>query len=149
MKPDLNPELKELIDQIAQKNMYSGNKIPDSIMRMFEIVEDDSHIGILVPYWLSVLQEGRGPRKTTTDHGLVKIIYAWMQKRNLFKSGTEKGKLNEAKSMTWYINKYGNKQFRTKVFIDIYKSLREETVKKVMDKFGFFVTQVTHENGII
>jgi hypothetical protein len=145
MIPNLKPEMAELIQNISQKNMYSGNKIPKSIMDMFTIVEDDFHCGILVPYWLSVLQEGRGPRKSTKDYGLAKIIYRWMEKHNMFKSQTPKGKINEAKSLTWYIDKYGNKHFRSKTFIDIYKTERQKTIEKIDKKFSETISKITME----
>jgi hypothetical protein len=143
MMPDLNPELTEFISAIGRRNIYSGNKIPESIMRQFEIEEDMSHIGILVPFWLSVLERGRGPRKSNKDHGLWRKIYAWMQKRNMFRSVTAKGKINEAKAMTWYINKYGNEQFRKKVYIDIYTSERAKLVDNIYEKFSAEIYKVT------
>lgn len=114
-------------------------------MSMFEIIEDNEHAGILVPYWLSVLERGRGPRKSTKDHGLINKIYAWMQKRNLFRSQTPQGKFNEARSMTWYINKYGNKQFRNKVFIDIYQTERARTIEQINNKFNILIGKITME----
>jgi len=142
---DLKPELQELIDNIAKKNMYSGNKISDSIMKMFEIEVRDDGAGILVPYWLGVLQRGRGPRKSTKDSGLWRIIYKWMQRRNMFRSGTAKGKINEAKYVTWYINKYGNKQFRNKIFVDIYETERKKTIEKIDKKFSLIIGKITME----
>jgi len=50
MIPNLKPEMAELIQNISQKNMYSGNKISESIMRQFEIEEKEYSIGILVPF---------------------------------------------------------------------------------------------------
>ena len=140
---DLKPELQELINNIAKRNMYSGNKISDSIMKLFEIEVRDDGAGILVPYWISVLQRGRGPRRSTKSSGLVKIIYRWMQKRNMFKSSTAKGKLNEAKYLTWYINKYGNQQFRSKVFVDIYETERKKTIEKIDNKFSLIIGKIT------
>jgi len=140
---DLKPELQELIDNIAKRNMYSGNKISDSIMKLFEIEVRDTGAGILVPYWISVLQRGRGPRRSTKSSGLVKIIYRWMQKRNMFKSNTAKGKLNEAKYLTWYINKYGNQQFRSKTFVDIYETERKKTIEKIDNKFSLIIGKIT------
>jgi len=142
---DLKPELQELIDNIAKKNMYSGNKISDSIMKMFEIEVRDDGAGILVPFWISVLQKGRGPRKSTKNYNLWKIIYKWMQRRNMFKSGTAKGKINEAKFVTWYINKYGNKQFRSKTFVDIYETERKKTIEKIDKKFSLIISKITME----
>jgi hypothetical protein len=145
MNPDLKPEMQELINNISTKNTYSGNKISESIMRQFEIEETDRNCGILVPFWLSVTQKGRGPRKSNTNHNLWKIIYRWMEKRNMFKSGTAKGKVNEAKSVTWYINKYGNQQFRNKVFIDIYETERKRTIEKIDAKFSQAISKITME----
>ena len=66
-----------------------------------------------------------------------------MQKRNMFKSSTAKGKINEAKQVTWYINKYGNKQFRNNAFTDIYTKVRTETIEKVNKKFGQQISKIT------
>ena len=140
---ELKPELEELIRNISQKNMYSGNKIPESIMRQFEIETTDTSAGILVPYWLSVLEHGRGKRRSNKDSGLVNKIYAWMQKRNMFRSVTAKGKMNEARFLTWYINKYGNKQFRSKVFVDIYTAERKKTIEKIDKKFSLAIGKIT------
>jgi hypothetical protein len=143
MIPNIKPELMELISNISQKNMYSGNKISDSIMHMFTIEETDLNAGITVPYWLSVLEHGRGARKSSSDHGLYKKIYNWMARRGMFRSKTERGKLNEAKSMTWYINKYGNKQFRNKTFVDIYTTERKKTIAKIEEKFSKEINKIT------
>jgi len=145
MIPDIEPILKEFIANIANKNGYYGNKIPDSVMRMIEIEITEDSQGVLAPYWLPVLEHGRGPRKSTKDSGLVKIIYKWMEKRNMFRSATPQGKFNEAKSMTWYINKYGNKHFQSRVFVDVYTSERQKTIEKINAKYGEAITTITME----
>lgn len=140
---DLKPELEEMVKLIGQRNSYSGNKISDSIMKMFTVEITDLHDGILVPYWLGVLERGRGPRKSNVDTGLYKKIYKWMEKHNMFKSGTASSKLREAKQMTWYINKYGNKQFRSKTYIDVYNSVRKQTIEKIEKKFSEKISKIT------
>jgi hypothetical protein len=72
---DLKPELEEMIKAISQKNMYSGNKIPESIMKLFTVEITELHDGILVPYWLGVLEHGRGPRRSNVNTELWKKIY--------------------------------------------------------------------------
>ena len=143
MIPDLKPELQDMIKQISTKNTYSGNKISDSIMKMFEVEDKELNAGILVPFWLGVLERGRGPRKSSTDHKLYLKIYRWMQKRGMFKSSTPEGKIREAKSMTWYINKFGNKQFRNKTFIDIYTTVRKQTIVNIEKKFSEQISKIT------
>lgn len=125
--------------------MYSGNKISDSIMRMFTIEETDFNCGIIVPYWLGVLERGRGPRSKSTDHGLYIKIKRWMAKRGMFKSGTAKGQENEAKRLTWYINHWGNKQFNrgNPIFMDIYTSERKKTIEKINKKFEKEISKIT------
>lgn len=145
MIPDVKPELQELINNIAQRNGYYGNKIPASIMNMFELIESDYNCGILVPYWIPVLQKGRGARRGTKDSGLVKVIYKWMERRGMFRSNTPKGKQNEARFMTLYINKHGNQHFRSKVFVDVYDSERKKTIEKVDKKFSIQIGKVTME----
>jgi hypothetical protein len=149
MKPDIKPELQQMIDNIAKKNMFYGNKIPDSIMSQFEIVEGLFHCGVLVPFWLSVLQRGRGGRKGKRDSGLWMRIYSWMERRGMFKRAaggkfpTKQNKINQAKGVTWYINKYGNKQFRDKKFIDIYESERKIFIAEVDKKFSAEISRIT------
>lgn len=141
--PDLKPEFEDLISAIAKRNGFYGNRIPASIMKMFEVVITENGGGILVPYWISVLQKGRGPRRSTKDHGLWKIIYRWMEKRSMFISTSAKGKINEAKGMTFYINKYGNQHFQSKVFVDVYESERKKTIEKINHKFVLAISKIT------
>lgn len=143
MIPDIEPILKEFVANIASKNGYYGNKIPDSIMRLIEIETTEDTQGVLAPYWLPVLEHGRGPRKSNKDSGLVKIIYKWMEKRNMFRSATPEGKFNEARSLTWYINKYGNKHFQSRVFVDVYTTERKKTIEKINAKYGEAITTIT------
>lgn len=140
---EIRPELEEMIRAISQRSMYYGNRIPDSIIRQFEVEVTNQNAGVLVPFWLPVLQRGRGVRKSNKSSGLVYIIYRWMQRRNMFRSKTERGKFNEARFMTWYINKYGNKHFRSKVFVDIYETERQKTIEKIDSKINFFIDRVT------
>jgi hypothetical protein len=140
---DLKPELEEMVKLIGERNSYSGNKISESIMKMFTIEITELHDGILVPYWLGVLERGRGPRRSNVDTGLYKKIYRWMEKRNMFKSTTNEGRIREAKYMTYYINKYGNQQFRNKTFIDVYTSVRKQTIEKIDKKFGNLIGKIT------
>jgi hypothetical protein len=143
MIPDLKPELEQMIKEISSKNTYSGNKISDSIMKMFEIEEKELNIGILVPFWLGVLERGRGPRRNTTSHELYKKIYKWMEKRGMFKSSKPEVRLREAKFLTWYINKYGNQQFRNKTFVDIYTSVRKQAIENINKKFSEKIGKIT------
>ena len=145
MIPNLKPELLELIQNISTKNMYRGNKIPDSIMRMFTIIETDFNSGIEVPYWLGVLERGRGPRKRLTDHGLYLKIKSWMTKRGMFETNTEEGHIREAKRLTWYINHYGNKQFNkgNPIYVDVYNTERKKTIEKINQKFSLAINKIT------
>jgi hypothetical protein len=140
---DLRPELESMIQAISQRNTYSGNKVSDSIIKMFEVEITELHDGVLVPYWLSVLEHGRGPRKSTKDSELWKRIYKWMEKHNKFKSTKPDVRIREAKSVTWYINKYGNQQFRNKAFVDIYTSERKKCIENIDKKFSQHISKIT------
>jgi hypothetical protein len=140
---DIVPELEDLIKRISAKNTFYGNRIPASIMKMFTIEQTDRSAGILVPYWIPVLEHGRGKRKSNKDSGLVNRIYAWMEKRGMFTAGTPAGKLREAKAMTWYINKYGTKHFRSQIYIDIYNSERAQTITWINTKFALALGKIT------
>lgn len=142
---DIIPELQDLIKRIAAKNTFYGNRIPDSIMKMFEIEKTNRSAGILVPYWIPVLERGRGPRKSNKDSGLVNKIYAWMERRGMFEATTPEGKMYEAKAMTWYINKYGNKHFRSGTFIDVYQTERANTIARINTKYSLAIGKITKE----
>jgi len=137
--------LQRMVDDIGNSAVYGGNRISASIMEKIKIEERDNGAGVLAPYWLSVTEKGRGPRKSNVDSGLVRRIYAWMEKNNMFDSTSPKGKMNEAKSMTWYINKYGNKQFRDGVFVDVYNTARESAIKDIMEEYGALTVTITKE----
>lgn len=141
----LKPILDRFVAQIATRNMYSGNRIPDSIMRLIQVEERANGGGVLAPYWLSVLEHGRGARKSTKDSGLWKRIYAWMDRRGMFRSSTEAGKVNEAKGLTWYINKYGNKQFRNRAFVDIYTQARQQTIAELDKEYSLAIGKITQD----
>jgi hypothetical protein len=145
MIPDLKPEMQDLIKRISVRATYYGNKMPDSVMRQFVVEETELNCGVLVPYWISVFQRGRGARKSTTESGLVKRIYNWMEKHNLFsaKAKTIQQKMNQAKSVTWYINKYGNAHFRSKVFVDIYETERKVTISNIQKVFSSEIDKIT------
>jgi len=130
---------------IGSKNTYYGNKISPSIMALISVEIRPSGGGVIAPYWLGVTEHGRGKRKSTTDSGLASKIYRWMERRKMFKSKTPAGRVSEARSMTWYINKYGNKQFRTKTFIDIYTQARAACIKEVMAEYGLAINKITQD----
>lgn len=142
---DITPELQQLINSISQRNTFYGNKIPESIMQKFEIETKQNSAGILVPYWISVMEHGRGPRKSNKSTQLWKRIYVWMQKRDMFRSDTAKGRINEAKFVTWYINKYGNKQFRSRTFVDVYTSETEKSIDKIDKKYSLAIGKITSD----
>jgi len=143
MKPDIKPELQKLIQAIGTKSMFYGNPVPPSILALLTIEETENNCGILAPFWIGVLQRGRGPRRSNKSYGLSKIIYKWMEKRGMFRSDTAKGKQNEARFMTLYINKYGNAHFRSGRYIDIYDTERKKTIAEIDRKFSLMIGKIT------
>ena len=144
-RPNLKPALYKLIEEISRARTYSGRPVSPSIIHMLVIEERNDGSGVLAPYWLGVLEHGRGVRKSTVDSGLAKKIYNWMQRHDLFRSRTAEGRIAEARSMTWYINKYGNKQFREKAFIDIYSQARQRCVDEVMKEYELSIATITKD----
>ncbi len=142
---DIRPELEKFIADIATKNTYYGNKISESVLALLLIEIRENGGGVLAPYWFGVTQRGRGPRKSSKDSGLWQKIYKWMAKNGMFESTTEEGKIREAKSVTWYINKYGDQHFRSKVFIDIYETAREECKRALDKKYDIVIHKITTE----
>lgn len=114
-------------------------KLPNSLAAMIHTNSQPNKATVTVPYWFSITEHGRGVRKSSKNYNLDQKIYKWMQERNMFKSQTAKGRINEARGLTWYINKYGTKQFRNKEFRDVYTS---ETQKLVMEVNRMALTQV-------
>jgi hypothetical protein len=134
-----------LINVIASKPTYYGKPVSPAIIKQMQIEIRPNGAGIIAPFWISVLQYGRPPRQSSTDSQLWKRMFAWMDKNNLFKSATERGRINEAKRMTWYLNKYGNKHFRSKQFIDVYESARKQTIANVEKAYTEFAFKITSD----
>jgi hypothetical protein len=136
---NVKKQLDEVVNRIFRESRtYYGQPVSPSLRKLV-IVEGGSLEGkILVPYWFSTLQKGRGTRKsnkTTFDQrGLSdfgRALYDWMDRRGMFTSQTEKGKINEAKGLAWYINKYGTKHYRSGVYVDIYDTIVKEAVEEL------------------
>ena len=142
---NLRPEFEAFIKKIASRTAYGGQPVSASIIAKLEIEIRTNGGGVLAPFWLSVLERGRGRRKSTTDSGLWRKMYAWMERRGMFKSKTSAGKINEAKGLTWYINKYGNKQFREGRFVDIYTQARKETIASIEQKYSLEINRITKD----
>jgi hypothetical protein len=140
---DLTPELAEMIRTITTRPTYNGKPMSKSIASQIEIETRSNGAGVLAPYWLFVLQTGRPPRRSKIDSGLWKRIYVWMDRNGMFRSRTERGRINEAKSMTWYINKYGTEHFRSREFIDVYESARQKCIRDVESKYTEFAFTIT------
>jgi len=139
------PFLEELQKNIGQKNTFYGNKVSPTIMKLFEVETRQDGAGLLVPYWIGVTQRGRGPRIHPKDHNLKGKMKAWMQKRGMLTAKTQRGRNNQVKSMVWYINHYGNKQFNlgNPKYIDIYDTERKITIKKIDNQFGLMIGKIT------
>ena len=119
--------------------------MPQSVAKLIDVEIRDNGAGVLAPFWLPVLERGRAPRKNSADHKLYTKIYDWMAKRNMFKSKTEKGRINEAKSLTWFINKYGTKMYRDGVFKDVYSRETEKAIEKIDKAIQLEAYKITRE----
>jgi hypothetical protein len=144
-RPDLKPTLDRFVQTIATRNTYSGRPVSPSIMRLVQVEITPTNQGVTAPYWLGVLERGRGKRVSTKDSGLVQKIYKWMERRKMFKSSTAAGRLNEARGLTWYINKYGNQQFRSKTFIDIYTQARAQAIQEINAEYAIAIGRITQD----
>ena len=138
----IDQELKTIMDAYATEIKA---KMPDSVAKLIEVEIRDNGAGVLAPFWLPVLERGRAPRKSTKDHKLYYKIYLWMAKRNMFKSRTTEGKRNEAKALTWFINKYGTKLFRDKGFKEVYSKATEKVVVTATIAIGNRAFEITRE----
>ena len=134
------------IEQILNEYTDTIRKaMPQSVAKLIEVEIRDNGAGVLAPFWLPDLERGRAPRKNSADHKLYTKIYDWMAKRNMFKSKTEKGRINEAKSLTWFINKYGTKMYRDGVFKDVYSRETEKTIENIDKAIQLEAYKITRE----
>ena len=138
----LSDDLKKILDDYATTIKA---KMPDSVAKLIEVEVRTNGGGVLAPFWLPVLERGRAPRKKNIDHKLYYKIYAWMAKRNMFKSRTVQGKRAEAKALTWFINKYGTKLFRDKGFKEVYSKETVKVVEKLTEAIGNRAFAITKE----
>lgn len=115
----IQAEVEQFVNRIKAK---LPNSLADLVIATYDNSQASRKATVMVPYWFPIVEHGRGPRKSGVSSDLWVKIYRWMEARNMFKSTTSKGKINEAQSLTWYINKYGTKQFRERIYKDIYTS---------------------------
>ena len=137
------PDLKKILEDYSNDIKAA---MPKSVRDLIEVeIRSPSSGGVLAPFWLPVLEKGRAPRKNNTDTKLYKKIYAWMEKRGMFKSVTAKGKINEAKALTWYINKYGTKMYRDKTIKDVYTKKTKSLVERLDKEYSSYIGKVTSD----
>lgn len=140
--PNVEKILDEFVSEMfSQWKTFQGNSASDGMKRLVSKEVNEVSAKAVAPYWFPVFQYGRGVRKTNSTEWVEiagvpmstfqRAIYEWMTKKSLFTSKTERGRLNEAKGLAWYINKYGNAHFRSGKFIDVYEGL----IKKYAQKF--------------
>lgn len=135
------PNVEAILDEFLEEMFSKWQRYPSggasAGMKSLVVNEVDKvSAKALVPYWFPVFQKGRGVRKSNVYQEFDLRIYEWMQKKGIFKSKTEQGKRNEAKGLAWYINKYGNKHFRSGKFIDVYNSLIPKYAEKAAEVYG-------------
>lgn len=137
-------ELKATVDALLNDYVQAiSGKLPASVVQLLVVESTDTTSGVKAPFWIPVLEHGRGPRKDTKNHQLYLKIYKWMEKRNMFNSKSERGKINEAKALTWYINKYGTKLYRDKGFKDVYTAETMKTKELILTEVGQCVRRIT------
>jgi hypothetical protein len=153
---DIKKRCQQLVDDMFNKGKtFSGKPLSKSIKALIAVEGDKNNGRVIVPYWFSVVQNGRGPRKATqtqwtTFQGVQMsafqlAIYNWMEKYSRFESATPKGKINEAKGVAWYINKYGDKHFRAGAYIDIYDTLIKQLVKDIEKEISSVALTITSQ----
>ena len=153
---DIKARCEELVTEMfAKGKTFHGKPLSSSFKPMIAVEGNKNAAKILVPYWWPVTQYGRGKRRTTkTEWTNFKgaefstfqlAIYMWMEKYNRFKAKTEKGKINEAKSVAWYINKYGDAHKRSGTFIDIYDTLVKQLSEKLTKEVGMVALKITSD----
>jgi hypothetical protein len=153
---NVKESLEKLVNDIFSKGKSFYGKPLSNSLKSLVIVEGDKDKGrVLVPYWFDVVQRGRGKRKTNKgDFFSFKgrelstfqiAIYNWMEKNGRFESRTENGKINEAKGLAWYINKFGTKHYRSGQYIDIYDTLVKELAEDMRKQYMEEAMKITSD----
>lgn len=138
----IQAEVEQFVNRIKAK---LPNSLADLVIATYDNSLASRKATVMVPYWFPIVEHGRGPRKSGVGSDLWVKIYRWMEARNMFKSTTNKGKINEALSLTWYINKYGTKQFREHIYKDIYTSETRALQVAVRAKALAIVKKITSD----
>lgn len=140
----LKKELTKLKQQIVANLKRQGTDISPKTEAKINIVVTTFSGAIYVPFWFPVFEKGRGPRKSTQNYELWKIIKAWGIKKGIIQAGP--GADAKAKSLTWWINKHGTKLYRTKGYRDIYNTLIIDFASDIMQQLSMsFMYQVSSE----
>ena len=151
---DIKKRCQQLVDDIFNKGKtYWGKPLSKSIKALIAVEGDKNNGRVIVPYWFSVVQNGRGPmrpgtKSTFDNRGLsvfAQAIYLWMEKYGRFESVTEKGKINEAWMVAKYINKHGDRHFQSKKYIDIYDTLIKQLVKDIEKEISSVALTITSQ----
>lgn len=119
--------LETLRKKLAERIPDATGKTSESL----EVIVSANQGSLLGAYYIGALEYGRSPRKNIEDQGMWMAIQKWMRARGLPSSDSN------AKSLTWYINKYGTLQYRlgkpSGIISDV---INESVIEKLRDEFG-------------
>lgn len=109
----LNDEFQQLRQEIASAIEQSGKSATGRTVSAIQVVANGRQAQLEAPSHLFTLETGRGPARSSGDkQQFIESLKAWIVAKGIsYKDEQDLQRL--AGFFRWYINKFGNKQYRS------------------------------------
>lgn len=152
--PDiLNEEFARLEADIKQRHNQAGQNVTGKTLSAYSYTVNGFHGYLEGAAYVGTLERGRGPAKRggIGNSDFLDNLKQWIQARGLDYGDSPEGLERLAKFLKWYINKNGNKLFRSGQHEDILTTPINEFIdrvfKRVSEVFMLDVENKIFNNG--
>lgn len=147
------------IIQSFVKTIYDNiGKNEPKVKKYMDYIKTNYGAKILTTSWFFTFEKGRGKRKSTQRSQPDETIsgqklsafearlYRWMEKRGKLTAKTPKGKINQAKSLRYFINKRGTRLYRSGGKKTVYSNeINEKALNELNEQIGDEAVKIVTE----
>jgi len=147
--PDiLNDEFAKLEKDIKQRHIQAGQNVTGKTLSSYSYTVNGFHGYLEGAAYVGTLERGRGPAKKVGNNKteFLDNLKQWIEARGLDYGGSPEGLERLAKFLKWYINKNGNKLFRSGKHEDIFTTPMNDFIERVYKRISDVFTLEVENN---
>jgi len=134
----LNEEFASLEYEIKQRHIQAGQNVTGHTLSLYSYTVNGFHGYLEGAAYVGTLERGRGPAKggNSNNTDFLDNLKQWIVSRGLDYGDSPEGLERLAKFLKWYINKNGNKLFRSGQTEDIFSTPINDFIERVSTRLS-------------